>query len=208
MRPRSSLGRRGRTRSPFVAPIAIEDDLAGWLGPGRALEPVRPTRGVTKHDMVNNSALPAIAIDPETFAIRIDGDLVEPAPATGCHSRSSIRCLRVVTLSSDLTGLFARRSAPARGSIHPVRRVEPAVLTGCTAADVPDFLALRLRTIAAVDLGSPLGVCRARPGGLANWMWFTRTGRRTPKVTQRRAAEVSGAERAAVAAPALWPPRA
>lgn len=66
----------------FVAPIAIEDDLAGWLGLGRALEPVRPTRGVTKHDMVNNSALPAIAIDPETFAIRIDGDLVEPAPAT------------------------------------------------------------------------------------------------------------------------------
>ena len=43
---------------------------------------LRPTRGVTKHDMVNNSALPAIAIDPETFAIRIDGDLVEPAPAT------------------------------------------------------------------------------------------------------------------------------
>ena len=32
--------------------------------------------------MVNNDALPRIDIDPETFAIAIDGDLVEPAPAT------------------------------------------------------------------------------------------------------------------------------
>ena len=66
----------------FVAPVAIEEDLAGWLGLGRTLVPVRPTRGVTKSDMVNNAALPAIAIDPETFAIRIDGELVIPEPAT------------------------------------------------------------------------------------------------------------------------------
>jgi urease subunit alpha len=31
--------------------------------------------------MKNNSALPAIDIDPETFAIKVDGDLVEPSPA-------------------------------------------------------------------------------------------------------------------------------
>ena len=32
--------------------------------------------------MVNNDALPDIDVDPETFAITIDGDLVEPQPAT------------------------------------------------------------------------------------------------------------------------------
>ena len=31
--------------------------------------------------MINNDALPDIDVDPETFAITIDGDLVEPAPA-------------------------------------------------------------------------------------------------------------------------------
>ena len=32
-------------------------------------------------NMVNNDATPSIAIDPETFAIEIDGELVEPHPA-------------------------------------------------------------------------------------------------------------------------------
>ena len=32
--------------------------------------------------MVHNSHLPRIDIDPETFAIHVDGDLVEPSPAT------------------------------------------------------------------------------------------------------------------------------
>ena len=31
--------------------------------------------------MVNNDALPKIVVDPETFDIWIDGDLVVPAPA-------------------------------------------------------------------------------------------------------------------------------
>ena len=66
----------------FVAPVALEDGLAGRLGLRRELAGVRPTRGVTKADMVNNDALPAIEVDPESFEIRIDGERVEPAPAT------------------------------------------------------------------------------------------------------------------------------
>jgi urease subunit alpha len=45
------------------------------------LAAVRPTREVGKAQMKNNDALPSIEIDPETFAIKVDGDLVEPAPA-------------------------------------------------------------------------------------------------------------------------------
>jgi urease subunit alpha len=66
----------------FVAPAALEDGLADRLGLRRRLAPIAPTREVTKADMVNNAALPRIEVDPETFAITVDGELVEPAPAT------------------------------------------------------------------------------------------------------------------------------
>lgn len=65
----------------FVAPAALEDGLAERLGLRRRLAAVRPTREVTKASMVNNDALPRIEIDPETFAIAIDGEQVMPAPA-------------------------------------------------------------------------------------------------------------------------------
>ncbi|MDZ5620043.1 urease subunit alpha [Nocardioides sp. HM23] len=65
----------------FVAPAAIEDGLAADLGLRRRLAPVRDTRAVGKAEMRNNSALPEIDIDPETFAIAIDGEQVVPAPA-------------------------------------------------------------------------------------------------------------------------------
>jgi urease subunit alpha len=66
----------------FVAPIALDDGLAERLGLRRSLEAVRPTREVTKAQMVHNSATPRIEVDPESFAISIDGGLVVPAPAT------------------------------------------------------------------------------------------------------------------------------
>jgi urease subunit alpha len=65
----------------YVAPAALEAGLAGELRLGRELVGIRPTRGVTKADMVNNDALPRIEIDPETHAITVDGDLIVPAPA-------------------------------------------------------------------------------------------------------------------------------
>ncbi|MDN4173155.1 urease subunit alpha [Nocardioides sp. SOB77] len=66
----------------FVAPAALEDGLADRLGLRRRLAAVTPTRDVGKADMVNNDATPRIDVDPETFAIAIDGEVVEPAPAT------------------------------------------------------------------------------------------------------------------------------
>ena len=65
----------------FVSPAALDDGLEERLGLRRRLIGVRPTRAVGKAQMRNNDALPAIDIDPETFAIAIDGDPVEPAPA-------------------------------------------------------------------------------------------------------------------------------
>jgi urease subunit alpha len=65
----------------FVAPAAIDDGLADRLGLRRALAPVKDTRDVGKAQMINNDVLPEIQIDPETFTITVDGDVVEPSPA-------------------------------------------------------------------------------------------------------------------------------
>jgi urease subunit alpha len=65
----------------FVAPAAIENGLAEQLGLRRRLSGVTDTRAVTKADMRNNDALPDIRIDPETFAIAVDGAEIVPAPA-------------------------------------------------------------------------------------------------------------------------------
>jgi urease subunit alpha len=65
----------------FVSPAALADGLEDRLRLRRRLAAVRPTREVGKAQMKNNDALPSIEIDPETFAIKVDGDLVEPAPA-------------------------------------------------------------------------------------------------------------------------------
>ncbi|WP_414683711.1 urease subunit alpha [Microbacterium sp.] len=64
----------------FVSPAALDDGLEERLGLRRRLVAVRDTRAVTKADLKNNDALPRIDIRPDTFAISIDGDTVEPAP--------------------------------------------------------------------------------------------------------------------------------
>ncbi|MEO5663718.1 MAG: urease subunit alpha [Nocardioides sp.] len=66
----------------FVAPAAVDAGLASSLGLRRRLMAITPTRGIGKADMINNDTLPDIDIDPETFAITIEGELVMPSPAT------------------------------------------------------------------------------------------------------------------------------
>jgi len=65
----------------WVAPASLEHGIADQLGLRRRLVPLQPTRDVTKRDMRNNDALPDIVIDAETFAITVDGEQIEPAPA-------------------------------------------------------------------------------------------------------------------------------
>ncbi|PZS29994.1 MAG: urease subunit alpha [Pseudonocardiales bacterium] len=65
----------------FVAPAAVQGGLADRLAVRRRLVEVRDTRALRKADMPMNDALPHIAVDPETFTVRIDGEVVEPAPA-------------------------------------------------------------------------------------------------------------------------------
>ena len=68
-----------RTSISWVAPVALETDLD--LAISRSLVPVRDCRSITKSDLPENNAMPDIHVDPDTFAVTIDGDSVEEMPA-------------------------------------------------------------------------------------------------------------------------------
>ncbi|MFB9932048.1 urease subunit alpha [Amycolatopsis halotolerans] len=64
----------------FVAPEALESGLSERFRIARPLVPVANTRRRTKADMVLNDATPAVRVDPDSFAVRVDGELIEPHP--------------------------------------------------------------------------------------------------------------------------------
>ncbi|HEY2671306.1 MAG TPA: urease subunit alpha [Rugosimonospora sp.] len=57
----------------FMSQAGYEAGVGEKLGLRRRVLPVHGTRGLTKRDMVRNDALPRIEVDPETFAVRVDG---------------------------------------------------------------------------------------------------------------------------------------
>ena len=69
------------TSIAWVAPAALEDDLPDRLNVRRDLVAVKDCRAVTKADMVENSATPDIAVDPDSFQVTIDGELMTESPA-------------------------------------------------------------------------------------------------------------------------------
>jgi urease subunit alpha len=66
----------------FVAPAALEAGLGERLGLRRAVRAVADTRGVTKADLPENTALPEIRVEPDTFRVWVDGEEIEPRPAS------------------------------------------------------------------------------------------------------------------------------
>jgi urease subunit alpha len=66
----------------FVAPQALEDRLVDRLNVKRRMVGVRDVRKVGKADMPLNDAMPRIEVDPDTFTVRIDGEVWEEQPAT------------------------------------------------------------------------------------------------------------------------------
>jgi urease subunit alpha len=67
------------TSRNFVSTAALEAGL-DHLGIRTPCVPVADTRRIGKADMIGNDARPDVQVDPDSFAVRIDGDLVEPAP--------------------------------------------------------------------------------------------------------------------------------
>jgi len=69
------------TSLTFVAPVAMESDLAGRYDLRRRLVPVGDCRHLTKADLPRNDALPDVRVDADTFAVTVDGERIEEDPA-------------------------------------------------------------------------------------------------------------------------------
>jgi len=65
----------------FVSAAAASSDLRKKLGVDKQLVAVEGTRSINKKSMIHNDATPKIEVDPETYEVRADGELLTCAPA-------------------------------------------------------------------------------------------------------------------------------
>ncbi len=70
-----------RSRVTFVSQAAMEGGVAARLGLQSHMLAVAGTRKIGKRDMVLNDALPKIEVDPETYEVRADDELLTCEPA-------------------------------------------------------------------------------------------------------------------------------
>ena len=82
---RPMFGAFGKARAAsslmFVSKAAARSNLRNRLGVDKQFVAVEKTRKIGKKDMIHNSATPAIEVDPETYEVRADGELLTCAPA-------------------------------------------------------------------------------------------------------------------------------
>lgn len=66
----------------FVSQISITSGIVASYGLSKRFEAVRGCRAVTKKDMKWNDATPKMTVDPESYEVRADGELMDIEPAT------------------------------------------------------------------------------------------------------------------------------
>jgi urease subunit alpha len=66
----------------FVSQAAMERDVPAQIGLQKPALAVSGTRQIGKRDMKLNDALPQIEVDPQTYEVRADGELLTCEPAT------------------------------------------------------------------------------------------------------------------------------
>ena len=83
---RPMFGAYGLATAPtsltFVSKAALERGVPERLGLRKTAVAVQNCRKIGKADMVLNSATPTIEVDPETYEVRADGELLTCEPAT------------------------------------------------------------------------------------------------------------------------------
>jgi urease subunit alpha len=65
----------------FVSKAAAKSNLRSKLGVEKQFVAVEKTRSIGKKNMIHNDATPDIEVDPETYEVRADGELLTCAPA-------------------------------------------------------------------------------------------------------------------------------
>ncbi|MGN6704144.1 MAG: amidohydrolase family protein, partial [Burkholderiaceae bacterium] len=71
-----------RTSFTFVSQAALDAGIGDALKLVKPLIAVKNTRTVRKSDMIHNGLAPKMEVDPETYEVRADGELLVCEPAT------------------------------------------------------------------------------------------------------------------------------
>jgi urease alpha subunit len=66
----------------FVSKASLDAGIATRLRVGKRLAAVRGCRPLSKRDMKLNDALPKITVDPETYVVTADGEVLKSEPAS------------------------------------------------------------------------------------------------------------------------------
>ena len=74
-------GALGATSFTFVSSASLASGALDMLDLRKRCVAVGETRQVRKHDMIHNDALPEVDVDPETYEVRADGELLTCEPA-------------------------------------------------------------------------------------------------------------------------------
>jgi len=77
----AAYGRALRSSVTFVSGAALQSAALQSLGLARPVVAVKNTRALRKHDMIHNDLTPRIEVDPETYEVRADGELLVCEPA-------------------------------------------------------------------------------------------------------------------------------
>ncbi|RAV33428.1 urease subunit alpha [Corynebacterium heidelbergense] len=70
------------TRATFMSQAAIDNHIPQKLGLNSLVLPVRHCRSIGKKDMVRNDRVADISVDPDTYEVRVDGQIATIDPAT------------------------------------------------------------------------------------------------------------------------------
>ena len=68
------------TSVTFTSAAAMESGVVRHLGLGRRLVTCQGCRSVTKSDMIHNNWMPSVTVDPQTYEVRADGELLTCEP--------------------------------------------------------------------------------------------------------------------------------
>jgi len=71
-----------KTSVTFVSEAALKNGIGEKLELSRNLSPCKNTRNIRKTDMVLNDWMPEITVDPQTYEVHADGELLTCEPAT------------------------------------------------------------------------------------------------------------------------------
>lgn len=81
---RDCFGALGKAKYPtcatFVSTYAYEHGIKEELGLEKLILPVYGIRNLTKKDMILNDATPKLGVDPETYKVTVDGEVIDCEP--------------------------------------------------------------------------------------------------------------------------------